>query len=395
MKNSTGSWLLHPRAATGSLRSAMLGITLVFALVVQSFISDGSISQTPYLFLSIVLYGGISLAIMHAYLRSRGRQRSIVMHDGILVIPRFFFKCHIVSVIQIKSIEKYDGLGEIIAVLIGRMNGSSILIERRNFASKVEFEGFLQLMDQLQYEIKASETKGSLQVQAVKRWGQGSGVVGVLAVTLFVTYLISSRPGIEQLSDTALVAGGLIKGSVSTGIYRLSSSFFLHSTPFHLGFNILALVIFGQNIDIIFGRVRLIIMLFASAIMGSLVSLAFSPYETVIGASGGILGLVGAYSIVCARHQQQIPGSVSVSRRRILIMLFLQFFFDLMTNGTDIFSHIGGFLFGLLYTYYILRRHTPADAAAFSPVEFCVAIGLVVAYAAGLIYYFSLYAGLS
>lgn len=394
MKNCTASWRLHPRAATGSLRSTMLGITLVFALVVQSFISDDSIRQTHYLFLTIVLYVVGLLAIFHAYRRSRGRPLSIVMRDGVLVIPRFLFKCHTVSVVQIKSIEKYAGLGGIIAVLIGRINGSSILIERRSFASKAEFEGFLQSMDQLQDDIKASEREGSLQVEVVKRWGQGSAVVGVLAVMLFVTYLISSRPGIEQLSDTALVAGGLTKGSVYTGIYRLSSSFFLHSTPFHLGFNILALVIFGQNIDIIFGRVRLIIMLFASAIVGSLVSLAFSPYETVIGASGGILGLVGAYSIVCARHQQQIPGSVSVSCRRILIMLFLQMFFDLMTDGTDISSHIGDFSFGLFYTYYILRRHAPADAAVFSPVEFCVAIGLVVAYATGLIYYFSLYAGL-
>jgi membrane associated rhomboid family serine protease len=396
MKYSTGSWLLHPRAVTGALRSAMLVGTFAFSLVVQSFISDGSIRWTPYLFFIIVLYGGALFGIMHTHLRSRGRPRSIIMRDGILAIPRVFLDCHLVSVIQIKSIEKYAAASsEIIGVLIGRINSSSIFIERRNFASKAEFEGFLQFMDQLHYEINSRTTKGVLQAEPVRRWGQGSGAIAVLALTLLATYLISSRPGIEQLSNDAMLVGGLIKGSVGTGIYRIASSFFLHSTPFHLGFNILALAIIGQNINVIFGRVRLINILFASAIMGSLLSLAFSPHETVIGASGGILGLVGAYSFVCVRHQQQIPGSVSVSRRRILIILVLQFFFDLITDGTDIFSHLGGLLFGLLYAYYTLRRHTPADAAAFSPVEFCVAIGLVLAYATGLIYYFSLYAGLS
>jgi membrane associated rhomboid family serine protease len=395
MKYSTGSWLLHPRAATGALRSAMLVGTFAFALVVQSFISDGIIHWTPYLFLIIVLYGGALFGIMHTHLRSRGRPRSIIMRDGILAIPRVFLNCQLVSVIHIKSIEKYAASSEIIAVLIGRINSSSILIERRNFASKAEFEGFLQFMDQLQYEVNSRTAKGTLHVEADKRWGQESGVIAVLALTLLLTYLISSRLGIEQLSNDAMLAGGLIKGSVGTGIYRIASSFFLHLTPFHLGFNILALAIIGKNINVIFGRVRLINILFASAIMGSLLSLAFSPHETVIGASGGILGLVGAYSIVCARHQHQIPGSVSVSRRRILIILVLQIFFDLITDGTDIFSHLGGLLFGLLYAYYILRRHTPADATAFSPVEFCVAIGLVLAYATGLIYYFSMYAGLS
>ncbi|MDB5933726.1 MAG: peptidase rhomboid family [Massilia sp.] len=394
MKNSTGSWLLHPRAATGAIRSAMLVGTVAFALIAQSFISDGSMRWTPYLFLIIVLYGGVSLGIMHAHLRSRGRPRSIIMRDGILAIPRIFFPCHLVSVTQIKSIEKYASSSEIIAVLIGRINSSSILIERRNFASKAEFERFLEFMDQLEHEINSRTTKGALQAEGVRRWGQGSRVIAVLALTLLVTYLISSRPGIEQLNNDAMLLGGLIKGSLGPGIYRIASSFFLHSTPFHLGFNILALAIIGQSIKVIFGDVRLINILFASAILGSLLSLAFSPYETVIGASGGILGLVGAYSVVCVRHQQQIPGSVSVSHRGILIMLGLQILFDLITDGTDIFSHLGGLLFGLLYAYYILRRHTPANAATFSPVEFFVAIGLVLAYAAGLIYYFSLYARL-
>jgi rhomboid protease GluP len=298
-------------------------------------------------------------------------------------------------VTQIKSIEKYATSKEVIALQIGRINNSSVFVERRNFASNGEFEEFLQFMDQLQCEISARATNGTLRVETVRRWGHGSGVIGVVASALFVTYFISSSPGFEQLSNQALVAGGLVKVSISGEIYRIASSFFLHLNPLHLGFNIFGIAILGQNIDIIFGRVRLLIILFASAMIGSLLSLAFSPFETVVGASGGLLGLVGAYSIVCAKHQQQIPGSVSVSRRRILIILILQILFDLMTKGIDIFSHLGGFLFGAIYTYYILRRHTPADAAVFSRVELLCATVLVLGYAIGLIYYFSLYAALS
>lgn len=394
MKNSTGSWLLDTRSATRAMRSGTLGITLLYAVFVQLFVSDGSIRPTPSLFLITVVYCGALLSIMHAHRRGSRRPRSITVKDGILAIPRCFFMTHLVPITQIKSIEKCAGSVRIIAVVIGRISRSSIVIERRKFASDEEFEGFMQFIDQLHHQINARDTKGVVQGDVVRRWGQGSGVIGVVAVTLFATYLMSSRPGIEQISTDALAVGGLIKGSVHTGIYRIASSFFLHATPFHLGFNILVLAIFGQCINVIFGRVRLIVILFASAIMGSILSLACSPYETVIGASGGIFGLIGAYSFLCARHYHQIPGSVSISPRRILLILGLEVVLDLMLDGTDIFSHLGGFVFGFLYSYYVLRRHTPADASTYSPVEFCIAAGLVLAYAAALIHFFSLNAGL-
>lgn len=312
------------------------------------------------------------------------------MRDGTLVIPRLFFNCHLVSAMQIKSIEKYAVASEIVAVLIGRVNRSSIFIERRIFANGAEFDGFLRFLDDFQSEISLRRIE-ALGVEPVKRWQQSSGVIAAIASVLLVTYIVSSGPGIEQLSHSAVLLGGLVKGAVWTGPYRMASSFFLHSTPFHLGFNLLALAIIGQNISVIFGRVRLIIILFCSAIMGSIVSLAFSPYETVIGASGGILGLIGAYSVICARCQQQIPGSVSVSRGRVLILLAVQMLFDFIAVGTDIYSHLGGFLFGLLYACDVLRRNTPADAAESSTVEIGIATCLVLAYAIGLTYYFILY----
>lgn len=395
MKNSTGSWLLHPQTVVKTLRTAMLILTFAVALIIHAIIFGDSARLSQYLSFIVFFYIVASLGILNVHLRSRGRLESVIVQDGILVIPRVLFKSYRVPVSKIKSIEKYATSKGVVALQIGRINNSSIFVERRNFASTGEFEEFLQFMDRWQCEIEARATKGTLRVESIRRWGQGSGVIGVVASTLCVTYLISSSPGFEQLSNQALVVGGLVKESTYGEIYRIASSFFLHLNPFHLGFNIFGIAILGQNIDIIFGRVRLLILMFASAMIGSLLSLAFSPFETVIGASGGILGLVGAYSIVCAKHQQQIPGSVSVSRRRILVMLTLQILFDLMTKGIDIFSHLGGFLFGVTYTYYILRRHTPADAADFSRVELFCATILVLGYAIGLVYYFSLYAALS
>jgi hypothetical protein len=74
-------------------------------------------------------------------------------------------------------------------------------------------------------------------------------------------------------------------------------------------------------------------------------------------------------------------------------MLTLQILSDLMSEGVDILSHIGGFIFGFLYARLILHRHMAVNAAAFSFTELFAAVGLTLAYVSGLIYFFYQYFG--
>jgi membrane associated rhomboid family serine protease len=196
----------------------------------------------------------------------------------------------------------------------------------------------------------------------------------------------------HELSERALIHGGLIKESLRPGeLYRIASTFFLHGTPIHLLINILSLAIVGRNIEIVMGRARFVTILLCAAITGSLLSLAYSAADTVTGASGGILGLFGSYCFLCLRHQRELPGSVAVSSRSVALALGVEIVGDLTASGVDIFSHIGGLLFGVLYTCWILRHRTTSDLGTPSIVETCVAATVAIAYIIGLLYFFAIH----
>jgi rhomboid protease GluP len=391
MPKNVQNWALRRRAVTGPFRSATLASTAAFAFLVWSIITTNVELAQLYLFLVISLYVGSCFFIARAFILNTKEELSIIVHDGVLSIPRAFLNCHSISLREINSVEKYGT----VAVLIGRLHKSPILIEQQNFESRDAFETFVQFLAQFSKNNHCPKAVEEIKIVTARREDNGTKLMSLLALSMLATYAVSASSSIDQISKDAVLIGGLIKETTARGeFYRIASSFFLHFTPFHLGLNIISLAIVGQRIEALMGRVRLINILFASAITGSLLSLAFSPYETVIGASGGILGLFGAYFFICITSQQLLPGSVSVSIKTISLVLALQILSDLMSEGVDIFSHIGGFIFGFLYARLTLKRYIAINAAAFSLIELCAAVGLTLAYVLGLIYFFYQYVGL-
>lgn len=386
MTKNARNWVLNRRAVTVPLRSTALASTAAFALLVHSIITANVELAPIYLFVVITLYLGSCFFITRAFIRNTKAELSIIVHDDVLSIPRVFLNCHSINLREIKSVEKYGT----VAVLIGRLHKSSILVEQQNFESRDAFETFVQFLTSFSTNNYCPKAVEEIKIVTARREANGAALMSLLALSLLTTYAVSASSSIED----AVLIGGLIKETMARGeVYRIASSFFLHFTPFHLGLNIISLSIVGQHIEALMGRVRLINILFASAITGSLFSLSFSPYETVIGASGGILGLFGAYFFICITSHQRLPGSVSVSVKIISLALALQILFDLMSEGVDIFSHIGGFIFGFLYARLILHPYMAVNAAAFSFAELCAAVGLTLAYVSGLIYFFYQYVG--
>jgi membrane associated rhomboid family serine protease len=208
---------------------------------------------------------------------------------------------------------------------------------------------------------------------------------------MFFTYALLAAPNVGYISDEALVHGGLTKEALLISqLYRIPSSFFLHISPVHLGCNILGLAIIGRHIDVILGRVRFIHILFGAAISGSLLSFEFSSADIVVGASGGLMGLLGAYFLLSVKHHQYLPGSVSTSGKAISLTLALQLLSDLTSENVDIFSHLGGILFGILYASWVLHRRPLVSAALSSRSALGVAVTMTLAYATGLAYFFAI-----
>jgi len=159
----------------------------------------------------------------------------------------------------------------------------------------------------------------------------------------------------------------------------LLTAMFLHSGIAHIGFNMLYLFIFGDNVEDRFGHIGyLVFYLFC----GALASLAQTFVATTadipnLGASGAIAGVLGAYLILFphARVRTLIflgffGFFTTLSAILVIVGWFALQLFDgfltlntagaTMQGGTAYFAHIGGFVTGLVIAL-ALKRYLPSD----------------------------------
>ena len=131
-----------------------------------------------------------------------------------------------------------------------------------------------------------------------------------------------------------------------------------HSGIFHLVFNLLILLWCGNQVERVIGKSGLIILYVAGAFASALSQWAVDPQGTMpmIGASGAISAVIGAYSLSFGRAKA-VTRSPSVNRwLNALWLLAAWIVLQLMTGyiagaqGTMLATpaHIGGFVAGLL-----------------------------------------------
>ncbi len=146
----------------------------------------------------------------------------------------------------------------------------------------------------------------------------------------------------------------------------LFTSMFLHGGLFHLLGNMLFLWIFGNNVEEYLGSFRFVFFYLFCGLAASFTQIAFNPNSRVpmIGASGAVAGVLGAYFIL-------YPGA------RVLTLVFLFFFIRVVSipaafvlgfwfilqllnvglgGGVAWFAHIGGFISGILLIKGLSRR---------------------------------------
>ena len=137
---------------------------------------------------------------------------------------------------------------------------------------------------------------------------------------------------------------------------------FLHFDFLHLGGNLLYLWIFGNNIEDRLGPVRFVLFYLLCGVIASLSQLAMTPdsMKPMIGASGAIAGVLGAYLLLFPRAQVLVllPIFLLVWLPASFMLIFW-FLLQVISGyalhtmlremcGVAWFAHIGGFLAGLL-----------------------------------------------
>ena len=132
--------------------------------------------------------------------------------------------------------------------------------------------------------------------------------------------------------------------------WRMVSAAFLHASILHLLFNMYSLFIFGPVIERLVGRGRYLVLYLLAAFGGSVAVLVLAPTQTVVGASGAIFGLLGAFFVI----QRRLGGNST----QLLILIGLNVVFGFVIPNVSWQAHIGGLLVGAAVAaiYHSTRR---------------------------------------
>jgi len=151
---------------------------------------------------------------------------------------------------------------------------------------------------------------------------------------------------------------------------------FLHANLVHLGGNMLFLWVFGNNIEDRMGSLGYIGFYLLAGLVASAAHILVQPTSTipVVGASGAIAGVMGAYLIL-------FPN---VRIRSLIILVFLVLFRDIRakwllglwfvsqfftnsSSGVAWVAHVAGFVFGALLALFLRERLRPPRVSDAEP----------------------------
>ena len=201
------------------------------------------------------------------------------------------------------------------------------------------------------------------------------GLIAIcIAVYLYevVVQASSGEAGFERfILDWGLVPANLTgqAEAVGTGgppaILTVFTSMFLHADPLHIGGNMLYLWIFGNNVEDRLGRPLFLAFYLAGGVIAALAQVAIAPDSAVpvIGASGAIAAVLGAYVVLYPRARVQTLVYLGFFYQLIDVpaILILGLWFAIQvgsavlslgdpstSGGVALFAHVGGFIAGVV-----------------------------------------------
>ncbi|MFC1568810.1 rhomboid family intramembrane serine protease [bacterium] len=154
-------------------------------------------------------------------------------------------------------------------------------------------------------------------------------------------------------------------------VLTLITSMFLHGGLFHLIGNMIYLWIFADNVEALTGHGRFVVFYLLCGIAATLTHVAFSPNSTIpmIGASGAISGVLGAYFVRFPKAKVHLLFFfiifIRVFRVPAPVMLGIWFLMQLFSGlgsqgqtggGVAWFAHIGGFVAGVVLILFFEKR---------------------------------------
>ncbi|MCX8190118.1 MAG: rhomboid family intramembrane serine protease [Candidatus Diapherotrites archaeon] len=150
-------------------------------------------------------------------------------------------------------------------------------------------------------------------------------------------------------------------------LVTLFTHIFLHADIFHLFGNMLFLWIFGKAVESALGGRNFLIIYFSAGLAAVLAHslLTTVPSIPIVGASGAISGILGAYLLLYPKSKVRVYLGFFISTDMpaifyAFVWFAIQIYFGLISLHQDLgvafFAHIGGFIAGMIMLPMLLPR---------------------------------------
>lgn len=201
-----------------------------------------------------------------------------------------------------------------------------------------------------------------------------ANVLLILANLVVFLYELQLGPGeLEQFINTYGIIPARVLSGAPQGLMGLFTGVFIHGGWVHAISNLWALFLFGSNVEDRMGPVRYLAFYLLGGVISSLaqVVVASDLRTPVIGASGAVAGVLGAYLLLFPRSHVHslvlllfLPLVLDMPAVIYLGVWFaLQFASGLLALGEvgvqsniAYWAHIGGFLYGLVLVPFFTER---------------------------------------
>lgn len=184
-------------------------------------------------------------------------------------------------------------------------------------------------------------------------------------MTPWVRWLLVANIGFFVLQLTVPIVTGLmafVPAYVLVRPWSLVTYMFAHDPNgiSHILFNMLGLLIFGARVEDRLGSSHFIRLYLASGITGAMLSF-FTPFASIIGASGAVFGVQLAFARFWPRERIYIWGVIPIEARVLVVLMTVLSLYGGARGGGGVahFAHLGGYLGAWLYLV-LMERFSPA-----------------------------------
>ena len=211
----------------------------------------------------------------------------------------------------------------------------------------------------------------ALIVALYKKWMMTYTIIAICFIVFVISIIFS-----ESIMNELVFKPIYLTVEFFPQLYTLFSSMFLHSivNPLHIIFNMFMFLLIAPNFENRIGPRKFlaiyIVTGFCAAIAHSLIAPFFSdnPYILsigLVGASGAIAGVLGAYAFSYPRDQVFFPIFFIIRMPVIyagIIFLVMQTLFIVMPGESNVAysAHVGGFIAGIILAAIFIRKKGPA-----------------------------------